>query len=323
MTDNLSAALREAGHTESPTRSSASRSPDSFERRAGTTSPTRSRPATNQRPLRGHSHRPRHSRTKCSPSNSTKPSLSGTRSEGRMATKPSKTAHAQLDELRQHAAAERIKRRDLEAQLAAAELDAEQHSAAITAGYAAEDQRAVARARKGEQQAIAKAGELRHQVDGAGLRVERAQADADSFERDHARDLLAERERSARTVTLELAASVAETLRLAKVYVSERQAVDRLSPPCRGHPTPRRPRPRTCVGACAQGARAGRARHTPTGAAAPRLARAGPAPTAGPDPSPRRPAMRTPVTPAEQAELETLNADRAPSAAVEMVGEQQ
>jgi hypothetical protein len=145
-----------------------------------------------------------------------------------MATKPSKTAHAQLDELRQYAAAERIKRRDLEAQLAAADLDAEQHSAAITDGYAAEDQRAVARARKGEQQAIAKAGELHHQVEGAGLRVERAQADVDSFERSHARDLLAERERSARTVTLELAASVAETLRLAKVYVSERQAVDRL-----------------------------------------------------------------------------------------------
>jgi hypothetical protein len=124
-----------------------------------------------------------------------------------MATRPRKTAHAELDELRQLAAAERIKRRDLEAQLAAAELDVEQRSAAVTDGYAAEDQRAVARARKGEQQAAAKASELHHQVDGAGLRVERAQADIDSFERGHARDLLAERERSARTVTLELAAT--------------------------------------------------------------------------------------------------------------------
>jgi hypothetical protein len=145
-----------------------------------------------------------------------------------MATKPRKTAHAELDDLRQLAAAERVKRRDLEAQLAAAELDVEQHSAATRDAYAAEAERAVAQAHKAEEAAVATAGELQHQVDGAGLRVERAQADVNSFERDHAHDLLAERERSARTVTLELAASVAETLRLAKVYVSERQAVDRL-----------------------------------------------------------------------------------------------
>ena len=243
-----------------------------------------------------------------------------------MATKPSKTAHAQLDELRQHAAAERIKRRDLEAQLAAAELDAEQHSAAITAGYAAEDQRAVARARKGEQQAIAKAGELlRHQVDGAGLRVERAQADADSFERDHARDLLAERERSARTVTLELAASVAETLRLAlKVYVSERQAVDRLVAAVPGA-TPRHdgPDPEHAWERALKALE--RAVHD-----TPQLKPLLPGwqgldQRQQQDRIHRRVVLRRKrrLTPAEQAELETLNADRAPSAAVEMVGEQQ
>jgi hypothetical protein len=242
-----------------------------------------------------------------------------------MATKPRKAAHAQLDELRQHAAAERIKRRDLEAQLAAAELDVEQHSAAITDGYAAEDQRAVARARKGEQQAIAKAGELHHQVEGAGLRVERAQADVDSFERSHARDLLAERERSARTVTLELAASVAETLRLAKVYVSERQAVDRLVAAVPGA-TPRHdgPDPEHAWEAALKALE--RAAHDAPGLEPPLPSWQGLDQRQQQDRVHRRVGLQRKrrLTPAEQAELATLNnADRAPSATVEIVGEQQ
>ena len=239
-----------------------------------------------------------------------------------MATKPRKTAHAELDELRQLAAVERIKRRELEAQLAA-EFDVEQHSAAITDGYAAEDQRAVAPARKGEEAAIAKAGELRHQVDGARLRVERAQADVDSFERDHARDLLAERERSARTVTLELAANVAETLRLAKVYVSERQAVDRLvavvpgATPRNDGPAPQHPwEP-------ALKALATAVQQTPE-LAPPLPTWQGIEQRQEPDQVHRRVGLKRKrqLTSAEQAELETLNADRGPAHAIAMASEQ-
>jgi len=96
-------------------------------------------------------------------------------------------------------------------------------SADITAGYAAEDQRAVTTARKAEQEAVAQVRELQHRVDGATLRVERAQQQLDEFAHQHADDLLAEREPNARTVAAELSASVRETLRLAKAYAAERQ----------------------------------------------------------------------------------------------------
>jgi hypothetical protein len=145
-----------------------------------------------------------------------------------MARQQRRSRHAQLDELRQQAAAERMKLRELETNLAAAELDVEQQSRAIADGYAAEDERAVAEARHAEEQAVAKVRELQHQVDGAGIRVERAQQQLDSYERDHARDLLAEREQSANTVTAELTHAVQQTLMLANAYVAERQQVDRL-----------------------------------------------------------------------------------------------
>jgi hypothetical protein len=48
-------------------------------------------------------------------------------------------AHSELDGLRQQAAAERVKARDVEAQLEAAKAKVEQASADITAGYASED----------------------------------------------------------------------------------------------------------------------------------------------------------------------------------------
>jgi hypothetical protein len=138
------------------------------------------------------------------------------------------SAHAELDELRQQAAAERVKARDVEAQLEAAKAKVEQASASIADGYAAEDQRAVTIARKAEQAAVAQVYELQHRIDGAALRVQRAQQQLDEFAHEHARDLLAEREQPARTVAAELTASVRETLRLAKAYVAERQAQDQL-----------------------------------------------------------------------------------------------
>lgn len=138
------------------------------------------------------------------------------------------TAHAQLDQLRQQAAAERVRHRDLQAELEAAELEVEQASHAIAAGYAAEDQHAVTAARKAEEAAAVQVKDLQHRVTGAELRVEDAQRAADLFAQDHAYALLEEREQPARTVTAELTASVHQTLKRARAYLSERQIQDQL-----------------------------------------------------------------------------------------------
>jgi hypothetical protein len=84
--------------------------------------------------------------------------------------KQRRTAHAALDELRQAAANERMKQRELVAALEAAKAEVEQASAAIADGYAAEDERAVTQARKTEEAAVADVRELQHRVDGAALR---------------------------------------------------------------------------------------------------------------------------------------------------------
>lgn len=84
-------------------------------------------------------------------------------------TKRQPSAHATLDQLRQ-AAVDRA-------------------SDEITEAYAAENQRAVTTARKAEQDAVAQVRELQHRIDGAAIRVGRAQAQADIFEAEHAREL--------------------------------------------------------------------------------------------------------------------------------------
>jgi len=139
-----------------------------------------------------------------------------------------RSVHAALDELRQHTAAERVKARDVSAQLEAAKHDVERASHAIADGYAAEDQQAVNAAREAEQAAIAKLRELQHRLAGAETRVQRAQQQADSFTHAHAHDLLAEREQSARTVSAELTAAGHELVRLHRAYVAERTAIDQL-----------------------------------------------------------------------------------------------
>lgn len=123
------------------------------------------------------------------------------------------TAHAELDGLRQGAAAERVKQRTLAAEAEAASLAVERASAAIAHGYAAEDERAVAAGRKAEEAAVANLKDIQHRLNGAELRVQRAQRALDDFQRDRARDLLAEREQAARAVTAELATSARETVR--------------------------------------------------------------------------------------------------------------
>jgi hypothetical protein len=141
---------------------------------------------------------------------------------------PKKSAHNVLDQLRQQAAAERVRHRELEAEMQAAKLKVEQVGAAIADGYAADDKRAVSSSRKAEEAAVAEVKDLQHRVSGAEIRVERAQREADTFTREHARDLLEERKQPARSIAAELTASVHETLRLAKAYVAERQTQDVL-----------------------------------------------------------------------------------------------
>jgi hypothetical protein len=145
-----------------------------------------------------------------------------------MPRKSKPTGHAELDELRQEAADERMKQRDLEAQLEANKAKVEQATAAIAAAYASEDERAVTSARKAESKAIAELRELQHRVDGAGIRVERAQQALDTFMREHPRSLIAEREQQARAVTADLTRAVHQVLVLSKAYISERQTVDQL-----------------------------------------------------------------------------------------------
>jgi hypothetical protein len=84
-----------------------------------------------------------------------------------MPRKPS--GHAQLDQLRQAAAGERVKRRELETELDAAKAAVDQASQEITEAYAAENQRAVTTARKAEDAAVARVRELQHRLDGAGI----------------------------------------------------------------------------------------------------------------------------------------------------------
>jgi len=87
--------------------------------------------------------------------------------------KQRKNTHAELDELRQRAGAERVKSGDLEAQLHAAKAKVEGASRGITAGYEAEDERAVDAARRELQAAEAEVADLGYRLAAAELRVER------------------------------------------------------------------------------------------------------------------------------------------------------
>jgi hypothetical protein len=98
--------------------------------------------------------------------------------------KPRKTAHAELDELRQQATAERVKARNLEAQLEAAKVEVEDASRAVTDAYAAEAAKLAQQRRKQLEAAEAKVIDLGHQVTAAAQRVGRARRQLDEFQRD-------------------------------------------------------------------------------------------------------------------------------------------
>ena len=138
------------------------------------------------------------------------------------------TAHARLDLLRQQAAAERVKQRELEAQIDTAKAKVESASAAITEAYASEDNRLVAKQRKGLEVAEAELLDLQHRLDAAGLRIERAQAEVDTYLVEHARDLLDEREVEAREVAEALTRAGYEAVRLHRAYRGLRSEIDKL-----------------------------------------------------------------------------------------------
>jgi hypothetical protein len=142
--------------------------------------------------------------------------------------KAKRSAHAELDELRQQAAAERVKARDLEAELEAASAEVDDAGAAVTEAYAADDAKLATRRRQDLESATAHVLDLQHRVTAAGLRVERAQAEADRFQAEHARELLEEREAEAREVAAKLTRAGLEAVSLNRAYLALRMEIDGL-----------------------------------------------------------------------------------------------
>jgi hypothetical protein len=145
-----------------------------------------------------------------------------------MTTKRKQSAHATLDQLRQAAADERVKQRELQAELEGAKAAVDRASDEITEAYAAENQRAVTTARKAEQEAVAQIRELQHRIDGAAIRVARAQADADTFQAEHARELLDEREAGVRAAAENLTRLGHEIVKAHNALRNERTEIDTL-----------------------------------------------------------------------------------------------
>jgi hypothetical protein len=138
------------------------------------------------------------------------------------------TAHATRDQLQQEALVERVKARDIEAELEAAKAEVDAASHAVTDGYAREDERAVAQARKAGEAAAAKLRDLQHRVDGAALRIERAQRALDEFTRDNAEALLEEHAEGDRELALRLTRVGNEVVQLHRAYLARRMEVDAL-----------------------------------------------------------------------------------------------
>jgi hypothetical protein len=145
-----------------------------------------------------------------------------------MTAKRKQSAHATLDQLRQAAAGERVKQRELEVQRDAAKAKVNSAGGAITEAYAAQDDRLAAKLRKDLQAAEADVLDFQHRLAAAGLRAGRAQAEADTFQAEHARELLDEREPAARAVAEQLTRTGLEAVRLHRAYRELRTEIDTL-----------------------------------------------------------------------------------------------
>jgi hypothetical protein len=142
--------------------------------------------------------------------------------------KTKQSARAQLDQLRQQAAGERVNERELAVRLEAAKAAVDDAGAAVTEAYAADDAKLAQRRRQEVDAAAAEVLDLQHSFDAAGLRLERAQAEADTFQAEHARELLDEREPEARELAENLTRAGPELVQLHCAYRAMRTDIDSL-----------------------------------------------------------------------------------------------
>lgn len=146
------------------------------------------------------------------------------------------SAHDELARLREHAAAERVKARTIEAQLEEAQDRAQRADRAITVAYSVEDAAAGRAARRELQDAETEADDLGHRAAAAQIRVAAAQGEVDCYLEAHATALLGEREADAEQITTRLTTAVAEALKQHRALLAERQAMDRLVAAAGGEP---------------------------------------------------------------------------------------
>lgn len=139
-----------------------------------------------------------------------------------------KSTHARLDELRQAAAQERVRRRELEGELKATNQRVEEANDAVTQGYASDDERAVMAARNERDTALTSARELNERIAGVTLRIERADRGVEHFQSEHAGELLAELEDAGRETAAEFTRAVHEAVRLYRQYLADRQEINEL-----------------------------------------------------------------------------------------------
>jgi hypothetical protein len=139
-----------------------------------------------------------------------------------------RSAHQQLEELRQKVASEGGKLREAQLQLEASKVEVEDRSRALTDAYAAEDAELARERREKLARAEGEVLDAQHRVSGAELRADRAREELATFTRDHGRDLLDEREQTALEVAAELTEAVAAVVKAHRAYVAERQHADRL-----------------------------------------------------------------------------------------------
>jgi hypothetical protein len=142
--------------------------------------------------------------------------------------KPRRSAHAELDQLRQTVATERVRARDVDAELEAAKQRVEDISDDLTEAFAEDDTQLVQQRRQELQAAEAQVKDLAHRSRAAGLRVERSQRAVDDFAAERARDLLEERVPAAREVALQLTRAGHELVRAHHAYTSMRMEIDGL-----------------------------------------------------------------------------------------------
>jgi hypothetical protein len=118
-----------------------------------------------------------------------------------MTARAKRSAHAELDELRQQAATERVKARELEAEEHAARAEIAAAADAVVRAYADQNDAAAKKATLRRDKAERAASDLADRQAAARVRIDRAERAVSSYEREHARELIAELEPAATEAT--------------------------------------------------------------------------------------------------------------------------